>query len=68
MTLQVQSAYSLNPSFKFGGDVQARLFAESHSDDAVREALANTAEHDVPLQAIGGGSNLLPSGDVQSLV
>ena len=68
MTLQVQSAISLKPFNTFGVDVQARLFAEAHSDDDVREALAYSAEHDVPLLVIGGGSNLLLSADVQSLV
>lgn len=68
MTLQVQSAISLKPFNTFGVDVQARLFAEAHSDDDVREALAYSVEHDVSLLVIGGGSNLLLSGDVQSLV
>ena len=35
MTLQVQSAVSLKPFNTFGVDVQAKLFAEAHSDDDV---------------------------------
>lgn len=68
MTLQVRPAVSLKPFNTFGVDVQAKLFAEAHSDDEVRQALAYSAEHAVPLLVVGGGSNLLLSGDVQALV
>lgn len=66
--LQLQSAVSLKPFNTFGVDVTARLFAEAHTDDDVREALAYSAEHDLPLMVLGGGSNLLLTGDVQALV
>jgi UDP-N-acetylmuramate dehydrogenase len=66
--LQLQSAVSLKPFNSFGVDVTARLFAEAHTDDDVREALAYSAEHDLPLMVLGGGSNLLLTGDVQALV
>ncbi|KPZ03671.1 UDP-N-acetylenolpyruvoylglucosamine reductase [Pseudomonas tremae] len=68
MTLQVHSDVSLKPFNTFGVNVQAQLFAEAHSDDDVLEALAYSAEHNVPLLVIGGGSNLLLSSDVQALV
>ncbi|WP_397452019.1 UDP-N-acetylmuramate dehydrogenase [Pseudomonas sp. NA-150] len=68
MSLQVQSAVSLKPFNTFGVDVQARLFAEAHSDDDVREALAYSAAHQLPLLVIGGGSNLLLTADIQALV
>ncbi|MCQ3027842.1 UDP-N-acetylmuramate dehydrogenase [Pseudomonas tremae] len=68
MTLQVHSDVSLKPFNTFGVNVQAQLFAEAHSDDDVLEALAYSAEHDVPLLVIGGGSNLLLSSNVQALV
>ena len=68
MSLQVQPQVSLKPYNSFGVDVQARLFAEAHSDADVREALAYAVEHDVPLLVIGGGSNLLLTADIQSLV
>lgn len=64
----LQSAVSLKPFNTFGIDVKARLFAEAHSDEDVREALAYSAEHDLPLMVIGGGSNLLLTADVQALV
>jgi len=68
MSLQIRPQVSLKPFNSFGVDVQARLFAEAHSDADVREALAYTAAHDVPLLVIGGGSNLLLTADIQSLV
>ncbi|MHC8318344.1 UDP-N-acetylmuramate dehydrogenase [Pseudomonas sp. LB3P31] len=68
MSLQVQTQVSLKPFNSFGVDVQARLFAEAHSDADVREALAYATEHDVPLLVIGGGSNLLLTADIQALV
>ncbi|MEX0166597.1 UDP-N-acetylmuramate dehydrogenase [Pseudomonas brassicacearum] len=68
MTLQVRAGVSLKPFNSFGVDVTARLFAEAHSDDDVRQALAYAAEHAVPLLVIGGGSNLLLTGDIDALV
>lgn len=68
MSLQVQPQVSLKPYNSFGVDVRARLFAEAHNDAEVREALAYATEHDVPLLVIGGGSNLLLTADVESLV
>ena len=68
MSLQVRQQVSLKPYNSFGVDVQARLFAEAHSDADVRDALAYARDHDVPLLVIGGGSNLLLTADVSSLV
>ncbi|MHC8319326.1 UDP-N-acetylmuramate dehydrogenase [Pseudomonas sp. GB2N2] len=68
MSLQVQPGVSLKPYNSFGVDVQARLFAEAHSDADVRDALTYATDHDVPLLVIGGGSNLLLTADIQSLV
>ncbi|MCI0996241.1 UDP-N-acetylmuramate dehydrogenase, partial [Pseudomonas corrugata] len=68
MSLQVQAGVSLKPFNSFGVDVKARLFAEAHGDAQVREALAYAAGHEVPLLVIGGGSNLLLTGDIDALV
>ena len=68
MNLQVQARVSLKPYNSFGVDVQARLFAQAHSDDDVRDALAYATQHEVPLLVIGGGSNLLLTADIQALV
>ena len=68
MTLQLQSAVSLKPYNSFGVDVRAQLFAEAHSDDDVREALACAQARELPLLVIGGGSNLLLTADIPALV
>ncbi|RON11258.1 UDP-N-acetylenolpyruvoylglucosamine reductase [Pseudomonas brassicacearum] len=68
MTLHLQSQVSLKPFNSFGVDVRAQLFAQAHSDADVREALAYSAAHDVPLLVIGGGSNLLLTADIPALV
>ncbi|SMQ30510.1 UDP-N-acetylmuramate dehydrogenase [Pseudomonas helmanticensis] len=68
MSLQVQPQVSLKPFNSFGVDVRAQLFAEAHSDADVREALAYSTAHDVPLLVIGGGSNLLLTADIAALV
>jgi UDP-N-acetylmuramate dehydrogenase len=68
MSLPVQAQISLKPFNSFGVDVRAQLFAEAHSDDDVREALAYATAHDVPLLVIGGGSNLLLTADLEALV
>mgnify|MGYP001159217480 CR=1 FL=1 len=68
MTLNVQHDLPLKPYNTFGVAVRARRFAEAFSDDDVREALAYSSGHDVPLMVIGGGSNLLLTRDVDALV
>ncbi|QTH12786.1 UDP-N-acetylmuramate dehydrogenase [Pseudomonas corrugata] len=68
MSLQVQADVSLKPFNSFGVDVKARLFAEAHGDGDIREALVYAAGHEVPLLVIGGGSNLLLTGDIDALV
>jgi UDP-N-acetylmuramate dehydrogenase len=68
LTLQVQSGVSLKAFNTFGVDVKARSFAQAHDDNDVGEALAYCAAHDLPLLIIGGGSNLLLTGDVEALV
>ena len=68
MSLQLQVDASLKPFNSFGVDVRARLFAEAHNDDEVREALQYCAERELPLLVIGGGSNLLLTQDVEALV
>ncbi|UVE19235.1 UDP-N-acetylmuramate dehydrogenase [Pseudomonas sp. LS44] len=68
MSLQIRERVSLKPFNSFGVDVQARLFAEAHDDDEVREALAYAEQQQLPLLVIGGGSNLLLTADVDALV
>ncbi|MGO2453349.1 UDP-N-acetylmuramate dehydrogenase [Pseudomonas taetrolens] len=68
MSLQLQINASLKPFNSFGVDVRASLFAQARSDTDVHEALLYAAEQKLPLLVIGGGSNLLLTGDVQALV
>lgn len=68
MSLDIQSDVSLKPFNSFGVEVKAQRFAQAHSDDDVREALAYCADQQLPLLVIGGGSNLLLTTDIQALV
>lgn len=68
MSLDIQSDVSLKPFNSFGVEVKAQRFAQAHSDDDVREALAYCADQQLPLLVIGGGSNLLLTKDIQALV
>lgn len=68
MTLQVRAGVSLKPFNTLGVEVHAKVFAEAHDDDEIRQALAYSAEHALPLLVIGGGSNVLLTADVQALV
>jgi UDP-N-acetylmuramate dehydrogenase len=68
VSLHLQSEVSLKTFNSFGVEVSARLFAQAHNDDEVREALRLAESHDLPLLVIGGGSNLLLTRDVEALV
>ena len=68
MSLNLQNDVSLKAFNSFGVEVHARLFAEAHDDDDVREALSLAAQRSLPLLVIGGGSNLLLTRDVEALV
>jgi len=68
MSLDMQVNASLKPFNSFGVDVKASLLAQAHNDDDVRQALLCAEEQKLPLLVIGGGSNLLLTGDVPALV
>ena len=68
MSLNLQNDVSLKAFNSFGVDVRARLFAEAHDDETVREVLSLATQRNVPLLVIGGGSNLLLTRDVDALV
>lgn len=68
MTLQIQSNVSLKAFNTFGVDVQARLFAQAHTDSDVREVLAYAAQRQIDVLVVGGGSNLLLTADLDVLV
>ena len=66
--LHVQSDVSLKPFNTFGVEVKARWFVEAHNDSDVRDALAWASEKNVEVLVVGGGSNLLLTGDIDALV
>lgn len=68
MSLVLQNEVSLKPYNTFGVDVRARLFAEARDDDEVRQGIALSVERGLPLLVIGGGSNLLLTGDIDALI
>jgi UDP-N-acetylmuramate dehydrogenase len=68
MSLVLRHDVSLRPYNSFGVEARARAFVEVCGDDELRQALRLATESDLPLLLIGGGSNLLLSGDVEALV
>ena len=68
MTAVWQEQVSLKPYNTFGIDVKARYFTQAHDDDEVREVLAQAHQRGLPVQVIGGGSNLLLTRDIDALV
>lgn len=68
MTLVIHEQQSLQPYNTFGVAVCARWYAEAGSDAEVREALRLARERDAELLVIGGGSNLLLTGDQDAFV
>ncbi|WP_343582849.1 UDP-N-acetylmuramate dehydrogenase [Pseudomonas sp.] len=68
MTVQWQEQVSLKPYNTFGIDVKARYFSPAHDDQEVRQALSQAQQRGLPVLVIGGGSNLLLTGDIDALV
>ncbi|MBS7661215.1 UDP-N-acetylmuramate dehydrogenase [Pseudomonas lalucatii] len=68
MTLQVREDVSLKAYNSFAVEARARQFAEAHNDGEVLQALACATERGLPVMLLGGGSNLLLTGDVEALV
>jgi len=68
VSLTLESNRSLKSFNTFAVEQRARYFAAAHSDEDVRDALAQARRLDVPLLPIGGGSNLLLTRDVPALV
>lgn len=68
MSLVIREYQPLDSLNTFGVAARARWFAEARNDDEAREALQAARRLGVPLWILGGGSNLLLTGDVQALV
>ena len=68
MSLTVVENQCLRPYNSFGVQVRAAYFAEAHEDADIHEALRLAARQSLPVLPIGGGSNLLLTGDQNALV
>ena len=68
MSLNLEADVSLQPFNTFGVATRARYLAHAHDDAEVAEALVAAKRLQLPLLVIGGGSNLLLTGDVEALV
>ncbi len=68
MSLLIEQGYSLQALNTFAVEAHAAYFAEARDDQAVTEAINEACRLDVPLWILGGGSNLVLTGDVQALV
>ena len=69
MAIQIQENVPLAPltTFKIGGP--AKYFAEAHSEEEIREALAVAHDKNIPAIIMGGGSNVLvPDEGLNALV
>jgi UDP-N-acetylmuramate dehydrogenase len=64
----LQANYPLRAHNTFGFGVNARLAATISSVDDLRAALADPLAAGLPVLVIGGGSNLVLTGDVDALV
>ena len=68
MSLQLEQGRSLKALNTFAVEARAAYFTEAHDDQAVIEAIYEARRLDVPLWILGGGSNLVLTGDVDALV
>ena len=66
--MTIQRNVSLKPHNSFGFDVPAEYFAQADTQEAVLEALSFANHKNLPVMALGGGSNLVLSKPVQGLV
>ena len=68
MSLLIEQNRSLKAFNTFAVEACAAHFTEAKDDQAVIEALAEAQRLDMPLWILGGGSNLVLTGDVEALV
>lgn len=60
--------HNLRPYNTFGLHATARYFATIGSENELREFLIDNAHQSLPLYVLGGGSNILLTGDVNGIV
>ncbi|WP_448216665.1 UDP-N-acetylmuramate dehydrogenase [Endozoicomonas sp. 2B-B] len=65
--MRILENYSLQALNTFGFRVNARYFVDAVSVENLREAIAFASTKNLPLVPLGGGSNLVLSGDQEAL-
>jgi UDP-N-acetylmuramate dehydrogenase len=63
-----QENFSLSSLNTFGIEARARFFAAPASEQELRQLLQSVTAHNLPLNVLGGGSNVILAGDVPGLV
>ena len=66
--MQFQENISLKPYNTFGIDARARFFTSFKSVPELRDALVSTSKEQPPALILGGGSNILFTGNFDGLV
>ncbi|AMO57026.1 UDP-N-acetylenolpyruvoylglucosamine reductase [Endozoicomonas montiporae] len=66
--MNIVENYSLKDRNTFGFQVSARYFVEVSSIEQLQQALAFARESSLPCLPLGGGSNLVLTGDIDALV
>lgn len=66
--MNIQENISLKPYNTFGIDKKARFFVEASSENEIKKALIKAKELGLPLVVLGGGSNILLTKDLDSLI
>lgn len=66
--MNIQENISLKPYNTFGIDKKAKFFIQANSENEVQKALFKARELGLPVLVLGGGSNILLTKDLDSLV
>ncbi len=66
--MNIQENISLKAHNTFGFDTAARFFTRAESVESLKSALVWAKEHDLNVLILGGGSNILLTGDFDGLV
>jgi len=64
----IREQVSLSAYNSFGLKAKARFFASGSNEQEIRQALAFAHKQKLPVRILGGGSNLLLTGDIEALV
>src|SRR3989339_1836749 len=66
--MQIHQNYSLKEHNTFGLDISSQFYAEVENENEIRHVLSEKLFKDSPKLIIGGGSNILFTGDFDGLV